>query len=92
MDKYQVAEKTGTSRKVNPNGRGYSPYMYTSSIGYLPASDPQALIYVMVDSPKEGAIWGSTVAAPVFHEVAAQVARIMNFKPDKNVEKAVKVR
>ena len=83
MAQYQVAEKTGTSRKVNPNGRGYSPYMYTSSIGYLPASDPQALIYVMVDSPKEGAIWGSTVAAPVFHEVATQIARIMNFKPDK---------
>lgn len=83
MDKYQVAEKTGTSRKVNPNGKGYSPYMYTSSIGYLPASDPQVLIYVMVDSPKEGAIWGSTVAAPVFHEVATQVARILNLKPDK---------
>mgnify|MGYP002624658946 CR=1 FL=1 len=86
MDKYQVAEKTGTSRKVNENGKGYSPYMYTSSIGYLPASDPQALIYVMVDSPKEGAIWGSTVAAPVFHEVATQIARIMNLKPDKNVK------
>ena len=87
MDKYQVAEKTGTSRKVNPNGKGYSPYMYTSSIGYLPASDPQVLIYVMVDSPKEGAIWGSTVAAPVFHEVATQIARIMNLKPDKTVKK-----
>ena len=89
MDKYQVAEKTGTSRKVNENGKGYSPYMYTSSIGYLPASDPQALIYVMVDSPKEGAIWGSTVAAPVFHEVATQIARIMNLKPDKNVKKPI---
>ena len=87
MDKYQVAEKTGTSRKVNENGRGYSPYLYTSSIGYLPASDPQALIYVMVDSPKEGAVWGSTVAAPVFHEVATQIARIMNFKPDKTPKK-----
>lgn len=87
MDKYLVAEKTGTSRKVNPNGRGYSPFLYTSSIGYLPASDPQALIYVMVDSPKEGAIWGSTVAAPVFKEVATQIARIMNFKPDKKPAK-----
>ena len=90
MDRYQVAEKTGTSRKVNPNGKGYSPYMYTSSIGYLPASDPQVLIYVMVDSPKEGAIWGSTVAAPVFHEVATQIARIMNFKPDKIEGKKVR--
>ena len=85
MDKYKVAEKTGTSRKPNKNGSGYSQYLYTSSIGYLPASDPQVLIYVIVDSPKEGAIWGSTVAAPVFKEVATQVARIMNLKPDKNV-------
>ena len=83
MDKYKVAEKTGTSRKPNKNGPGYSGYLYTSSIGYLPASDPQVLIYVIVDSPKEGAIWGSTVAAPVFKEVATQVARIMNLKPDK---------
>ena len=85
MDKYNVAEKTGTSRKPKEGGSGYSPYLYTSSIGYLPASDPQVLIYVMVDSPKEGAIWGSTVAAPVFKEVATQVARIMNLKPDKNI-------
>lgn len=87
MDQYSVAEKTGTSRKPNPNGKGYSPYLFTSSIGYFPASDPQALIYVVVDSPKEGAIWGSTVAAPVFHEVALQVARIMNIKPDRTPQK-----
>lgn len=89
MDKYKVAEKTGTSRKPNRNGSGYSSYLYTSSIGYLPASDPQVLIYVIVDSPKEGAIWGSTVAAPVFKEVATQVARIMNLKPDKVMHQPV---
>ena len=83
MDKYNVAAKTGTSRKPKENSSGYTPYMYTSTIGYLPASDPQVLIYVMVDSAKVGAIWGNTVAGPVFHEVATQVARIMNLKPDK---------
>lgn len=83
MDKYNVAAKTGTSRKPKENSSGYTPYMYTSTIGYLPASDPQVLIYVMVDSAKVGAIWGNTVAGPVFHEVASQVARLMNLKPDK---------
>ena len=83
MDKYNVAAKTGTSRKPNENASGYSPYMYTSTIGYLPASDPQILIYVMVDSAKVGAVWGNTVAGPVFYEVATQVARMMNLKPDK---------
>ena len=83
MDKYNVAAKTGTSNKPKENGAGYTHYNYTSTIGYLPASDPQVLIYVMVDSAKVGAIWGNTVAGPVFHEVASQIARIMNLKPDK---------
>lgn len=83
MDKYNVAAKTGTSRKPKEGGSGYTPFTYTSTIGYLPASDPQVLVYVMVDSAKVGAIWGNTVAGPVFHEVTTQVARIMNLKPDK---------
>ena len=83
MDKYNVAAKTVTSRKPKENSAGYTPYTYTSTIGYLPASNPQVLIYVMVDSAKVGAIWGNTVAGPVFKEVATQIARIMNLKPDK---------
>ena len=83
MDKYNVAAKTGTSRKPLENGRGYSGAMYTSTIGYLPASDPQVLIYVVVDSAKKGPVWGNTVAGPVFHEVAEQTARILDLKPDK---------
>ena len=83
MDKYNVAAKTGTSRKPKEGGSGYTPYTYTSTIGYLPASDPQILVYVMVDSAKVGAIWGNTVAGPVFYEVTIQVDRILNSKPDK---------
>ena len=83
MDKYNVAAKTGTSRKPLENGSGYSGAMYTSTIGYLPASDPKVLIYVVVDSAKNGPVWGNTVAGPVFHEVAEQTARILDLKPDK---------
>lgn len=83
MDKYNVAAKTGTSRKPLENGTGYSGAMYTSTIGYLPASDPKVLIYVVVDSAKKGPVWGNTVAGPIFHEVAEQTARILDLKPDK---------
>ena len=83
LDRYQIAAKTGTSRKPKENSAGYSNKLYTSIIGYLPASDPKLLIYVLVDSPSGSAIWGSTVAAPVFREVAQQSARILNLKPDK---------
>lgn len=83
MDKYNVAAKTGTSRKPMENGVGYSGAMYTSTIGYFPASDPKVLIYVVVDSAKKGPVWGNTVAGPVFKEVAEQTARILDLKPDK---------
>ncbi|MDR1167924.1 MAG: penicillin-binding protein 2 [Heliobacteriaceae bacterium] len=87
MQNYNVAAKTGTSRKPKENGTGYTPYVYTSTIGYLPSSNPQLLIYVMVDSAKGGSVWGNTVAGPVFYEVAVQAARILNIKPDKKVER-----
>ncbi len=83
MAKYNVAAKTGTSNKPKEGGAGYTGLSYTSTIGYLPASDPQILIYVCVDSAKVGPVWGNTVAGPVFYEVAEQTARILNLKQDK---------
>lgn len=82
-DKYNIAAKTGTSRKPLENGRGYSGEMYTSTIGFFPAEDPKVLIYVVIDSAKKGPVWGNTIAGPVFHEVTEQVARILDLKPDK---------
>ena len=87
LDKYSVAGKTGTSKKPKEKSKGYSDAVYTSVIGYLPASNPQLLVYVIVDSPTGGAVWGNTVAGPIFKEVANQCARILNIPPDKNVVK-----
>ena len=84
LNDYYVAAKTGTSHKPKDNGSGFTNNYYTSSIGYLPATNPQVLIYVVVDSAQGGEIWGSTVAAPIFHAVATQVASIMNLIPDKH--------
>ena len=86
LEKYTVAGKTGTSRKPKEGKKGFSEELYASVIGYLPANDPQILIYVVIDSASTGGpVWGNTVAAPVFKEVANQCARILNIPPDKNV-------
>ena len=86
LEKYSVAGKTGTSKKPKEHKKGYSDSLYASVIGYFPANDPQVLIYVVIDSASAGGpVWGNTVAAPVFKEVALQVARILNIPPDKNV-------
>ncbi len=83
MDDYQIAAKTGTSRRPNDNGVGYSNKVYASMIGFLPASNPKVTIYVVIDSAQKGAVWGSTVAAPVFRDVATEIIRILNLNPDK---------
>ncbi len=82
-DIYNIAAKTGTSIKPKENGAGYTNKLYTSIVGYLPSSDPQVLIYVIVDSAQGGEIWGNTVAAPIFKEIYTQVAHILNLQPDK---------
>ncbi len=84
LEKYSVAGKTGTSKKPKEHSKGYSDSLYASVIGYLPVNNPQLLIYVVVDAPaSSGAVWGNTVAGPIFKEVANQCARILNIPPDK---------
>ena len=82
-DSYNIAAKTGTSIKPKENGSGYTNKLYTSIVGYMPSSNPQVLIYVIVDSAQGGEIWGNTVAAPIFKEISTQIARILNLVPDK---------
>ena len=66
---YRVAGKTGTTRKVASDGPGYEPGAYIASFaGFAPADDPELVVSVMVDEPTT-AIWGGTVAAPVFAEI-----------------------
>ena len=60
--------KTGTAAKPDPRG-GYSTSRYVASfVGAVPASDPRLVILVTVDEPST--IWGGTVAAPAFQQIA----------------------
>lgn len=90
---FTVAGKTGTSNKPKPNGIGYTKEMYTSFVGFFPSTNPQYLMMVVIDDPKGGNIWGSTVAGPIFNEIASQMTRILNMTPDApglNVKGAAK--
>jgi cell division protein FtsI (penicillin-binding protein 3) len=66
---FKVAGKTGTAQKLKPGG-GYSHSDYMSSfVGFLPADDPQAVILVVIDTPR-GRHYGSTVAGPAWAAIA----------------------
>ncbi len=80
MKDYVVAGKTGTAEKAE-NG-AYVPGKYISSfIGFFPADNPQILISIVMDEPKEG-YYGGKVCGPVFKEVADRCASYLNIPPD----------
>ncbi len=81
LDDWTVAGKTGTAQVPNPNGGGYLPGAHVASfMGYAPAEDPRVVVAVVLDRPAKG-IYGGTVAAPVFREVAGYALRHMEVPP-----------
>ena len=68
VEGYELAGKTGTAQKVVDGV--YSDTEYVASfVGFAPADNPRLLVSVVVDNPK-GDIYGGTVAAPAFGEIA----------------------
>jgi cell division protein FtsI (penicillin-binding protein 3) len=69
---YKVAGKTGTARIAYPGG--YYPNRYRASfVGYFPAEAPKYSCLVVVNDTKSGVYYGSSVAAPVFRELANKI-------------------
>lgn len=64
IDGYRVGGKTGTAQKVS-NGAYMVGNYIVSFIGFLPADDPQVIVYVAVDHPKGITQYGGTVSAPI---------------------------
>ena len=64
---YQVAGKTGTSRKLDEYGNYVARYM-ASFAGFLPAANPRVVIAVSIDEPRT--MYGGLAAAPLFQEIA----------------------
>ena len=78
---YELAGKTGTANKIDPATGGYSDSAYVASfIGMAPAADPELLISVVVDEP-QGDIYGGSVAAPAFGEIASFALPYLRIAP-----------
>lgn len=63
IEDYRVGGKTGTAQKVN-NGVYMVGNYITSFIGFLPANDPEVVVYVAIDNPKGITAYGGTVIPP----------------------------
>ncbi|NJN55339.1 MAG: penicillin-binding protein, partial [Anaerolineae bacterium] len=52
-----------------------------SFIGWLPADNPEIIIYVKLDRPKTQP-WGSLTAAPTFADLADELVVLLDIPPD----------
>ncbi|HEU6448348.1 MAG TPA: penicillin-binding protein 2 [Verrucomicrobiae bacterium] len=82
LTNYTVAGKTGTAQKV-VNGTYANDKFVVTFIGFFPADNPELLIAVVMDAPKEGGhAFGGALCGPVFHEIAERCASYLNIPPD----------
>jgi cell division protein FtsI (penicillin-binding protein 3) len=85
---YRIAGKTGTAQ-ILENGR-YNKKYVTSFAGYFPAHAPRYSAIVLIKNPRGWYQYGSSVAAPVFKEIADNIyARDINLHEPMQQKKFV---
>jgi cell division protein FtsI (penicillin-binding protein 3) len=73
LDRTPVIGKTGTAVLRNAAG-GYGGGGHRASFaGIFPGDDPQVVLYVMINRPNSGEIYGGRVAAPMVRDILQQV-------------------
>lgn len=68
IENYRIGGKTGTAQKVK-NGVYMVGNYIVSFMGFMPADDPEIVVYVAIDNPKGVTQYGGVVSAPIAKNV-----------------------
>ena len=79
---YSMGGKTGTAQKSVSGSKDEDNYL-VSFIGYLPADDPELLIYTIVDEPNTHEQSHSTYAQNLTREILEEALPYLNIYPDE---------
>jgi len=85
VEGYSSGGKTGTAEKF-PRGNG--KYL-VSFIGFAPVSDPQLVIYVVVDEPNVEDQASSTYAQYIAQGILSEALPYMNIQPDESEDGSI---
>jgi cell division protein FtsI/penicillin-binding protein 2 len=81
---YRTAGKTGTAQRAI-GGSFDDQHHIAWFAGLMPMPDPRIAVVVAVEDPMEVDFWASTVAAPVFAEIAGAAACLLDITPTEPV-------
>lgn len=82
IENYRIGGKTGTAQKVN-NGVYMVGNYIVSFMGFMPADDPEIVVYVAIDNPKGITQYGGVVSAPIAKNVFKAAIELYDFKQTK---------
>ena len=82
IENFRVGGKTGTAQKVE-NGSYLDGNYILSFMGFLPADNPEIVVYVAIDNPKGVTQYGGVVSAPIARNVMLSAIDILEIEPSK---------
>ena len=83
IENYRVGGKTGTAQKVS-NGVYMEGNYILSFMGFMPADDPEIVVYVAIDHPQGVTQYGGVVAAPVAKSVLETAISVLGIEPSQD--------
>lgn len=81
IENYRIGGKTGTAQTVENGVYSDSKYIL-SFIGFMPADDPEIVVYVAVQNAKNVVQYGGTVAAPIARNIFLSAIDILDIEAD----------
>ena len=84
IENYRIGGKTGTAQKVK-NGHYEAGNYILSFMGFMPADNPEIVVYVAIDHPKGVVQYGGTTAAPIAKKIFETAISLYNYKPTSEV-------
>ncbi len=80
---YRVGAKTGTTEKTDKRDEnGEATLRIGSCVAFAPADNPQYIILIVNDEPREGSQWGSVNAAPYAGMVLEEILPMLGVEPE----------
>ena len=87
IDGYRIGGKTGTAQKVE-NGRYLVNNYIMSFMSVIPANDPEVVLYVAIDNPKNTALLSSYTTTPIARRIILDVIDALGIeKQEGQIEK-----
>lgn len=83
IDGYRIGGKTGTAQKVE-NGRYLVGNYIMSFMAIVPSNDPEAVLYLAIDNPKNTALLSSYTTTPIARRILLDIIDALGIEKQKD--------